>query len=513
MIHSDQGREFENKIMQELCLLGGAHKTRTTPYHPESDGMVEHFNRTLLMMLAMFAGKNRDDWDDLLPAVMMAYRSSVHKSTGFSPYRLMFGEECTLPMDIGLPRDQLDTSESITSPYALWVRDALEEAYDQVRQHSGQAVQRQKRLYDRRAVKRDFAVGDWVMRYYSPAKKCKLDSPWIGPYLIVSFMGWTIGIQKEPESPVVIVHCQDAKKIPTPLGAMSWLTSKESTLQPSVMILGASTMHRTVPNSLSLTMGLSAEDIAVAGGDAPRSVGPSVNPSGSSQLDVTSATLISVQSRLEGDTAELDSSCVLHPFFVHKMDSGPVRLMTIAHAFNYRMAVLRDGVRSAVRVGRSRKAEKCFLTDVNISWGQQVAVMFQIVSTLMEEIPDFASEMKKLQGVQPRLQLLNSPWGHGVQCVEKCDCLMSDRVDAYVHCLIPRVAQADLTNLDNIDNSGEMAAGFTFNEDCGYLGIGRAGSIPFVSDWLRPVTRGAWRAVLSERVDEPNPVHGPGESS
>ena len=53
------------------------------------------------MMLAMFAGQYRDDWDDLLPAVMMAYRSSVHESTGFSPYRLMYGEECTLPMDIG----------------------------------------------------------------------------------------------------------------------------------------------------------------------------------------------------------------------------------------------------------------------------------------------------------------------------------------------------------------------------------------------------------------------------
>ena len=353
VIHSDQGREFENRIMQELCLLGGAHKTQTTPYHPECDGMVERFNRTLLMMLAMFAGKNQDDWDDLLPAVMMAYRSSVHESTGFSPYRLMFGEECTLPMDIGLPRDQLDTSESITSLYALWVRDALEETYDQVRQHSGQAVQRQKRLYDRRAVKRDFVVGDWVMRYYSPAKKCKLDSPWIGPYLIVSFMGWTIGIQKEPESPVVMVHCQDAKKIPPPLGAVSWLTSKESTLKPAVTILGASTMHRTMPNSLSMTMGLSVEDIAVAGEDISCAVGPSVHPSGSSQLDVTSATLISVSPRLQSDTAELDLSCVLHPFFVHKMDSGPVRLMTIAHAFNYRMAVLRDGVRSAVRVGRS----------------------------------------------------------------------------------------------------------------------------------------------------------------
>ena len=157
------------------------------------------------MMLAMFAGNNRDDWDDLLPAVMMAYRSSVHESTGFSPYRLMFGEACTLPIDIGLPKEQSDTPDSMTSPYAIWVRDALEEAYEQVRQHSGQAVQRQKRLYDHRAVKRQFAVGDWAMRFYTPAKKCKLDSPWIGPYLIVSFIGWAIGIQKAPESPIVIL--------------------------------------------------------------------------------------------------------------------------------------------------------------------------------------------------------------------------------------------------------------------------------------------------------------------
>ena len=108
VIHSDQGREFENKVMHELCLLGGSHKTKTTPYHPESDGLVERFNRTLLMMLAM---NTKDDWDDLLPPVMMAYRSSVHESSGFNPYRLMFGEECTLPMDIGWPRQQPDPQE------------------------------------------------------------------------------------------------------------------------------------------------------------------------------------------------------------------------------------------------------------------------------------------------------------------------------------------------------------------------------------------------------------------
>ena len=119
VIHSDQGREFENNLMQELCLLCGAHKTCKTPYHLTSDGLVERFIRTLLMMLAMFAGEHRDDWDYLLPAVIMAYRSNVHESTGFRPYRLMFGEECTLPMDVGLPRHDQDLPNPINNLYAL----------------------------------------------------------------------------------------------------------------------------------------------------------------------------------------------------------------------------------------------------------------------------------------------------------------------------------------------------------------------------------------------------------
>ena len=92
-------------------------------------------------MLAMFASENKDDWDDLLLAVMMAYRSSVHESTGFSPYRLMFGEECTLPMDTGLPRQDPELLDVVSSPFAVWIRDALEVAFDQVRRHSGLAVQ------------------------------------------------------------------------------------------------------------------------------------------------------------------------------------------------------------------------------------------------------------------------------------------------------------------------------------------------------------------------------------
>ena len=55
VIHSNKGREFENNLMQELCLLCGAHTTRTTPCHPASVGLVVRFNRTFLMILAMFA--------------------------------------------------------------------------------------------------------------------------------------------------------------------------------------------------------------------------------------------------------------------------------------------------------------------------------------------------------------------------------------------------------------------------------------------------------------------------
>ena len=62
IIHSDQGREFENGLMKSLCALLGCTKTRTAPYHPESDGMIERFNRTCLMMLSMFVNDRRDNW-------------------------------------------------------------------------------------------------------------------------------------------------------------------------------------------------------------------------------------------------------------------------------------------------------------------------------------------------------------------------------------------------------------------------------------------------------------------
>ena len=96
-IHTDQGQNFEAQLFKEMCHLFSIEKTRTMPYHPQSDGMVERMNRTIKDMLAKYVAKRQRDWDVHLPMVMMAYQSSVHSSTKYTPYYLLFGHEVRLP--------------------------------------------------------------------------------------------------------------------------------------------------------------------------------------------------------------------------------------------------------------------------------------------------------------------------------------------------------------------------------------------------------------------------------
>ena len=96
-----------------------------------------------------------------------------------------------------------------------------------------------------------------------------------------------------------------------------------------------------------------AEGTLIAEVESNHLVGSSIDPSDLLRVDVTSAPLISVPLRVENQVVEVHSSCVIHPFYIHKMDSGPVRLMTIAHAFNYRVAVLRDGVHLRIAIPSS----------------------------------------------------------------------------------------------------------------------------------------------------------------
>ncbi|ROT62945.1 hypothetical protein C7M84_019191 [Penaeus vannamei] len=71
-LHSDQGREFESVVFQECCRLLGIKKTRTTALRPQSDGLVERFNRTLIHEVAKYCSSDQRDWDVKLPSLLMA---------------------------------------------------------------------------------------------------------------------------------------------------------------------------------------------------------------------------------------------------------------------------------------------------------------------------------------------------------------------------------------------------------------------------------------------------------
>ena len=163
-------------------MLFNMDETRTCPYHPESDGMVERMNRTLQDILAKYVSDHQRDWDEYLPLMMMAYQSSVHASTQYTPFYLLFGHEVQLPVDVMFGRQSNHKPE--VSDYVRNVRDTLEEVHEHAREHLRAAQKRQKDHYDQRIAGEQIKVGDRVFLHDPAVKKGqtkKLHSPWQGP--------------------------------------------------------------------------------------------------------------------------------------------------------------------------------------------------------------------------------------------------------------------------------------------------------------------------------------------
>ena len=176
ILHSDQGANFESTMLNCTLEAFGIHKSRTTAYHPQGDGMVEQLNRTLPQMLRTYVSKS-SEWEPHLSLVLFAYRSAVHPSTGFSPFELMFGRNAT-QSDL----NQLQVSAFEPASYKAELRNRLAEFCDLVETHHTDAARKQKLYYDHGARSRYFAVGEPVWLLCPTAKK--LDLRWEGGWKI-----------------------------------------------------------------------------------------------------------------------------------------------------------------------------------------------------------------------------------------------------------------------------------------------------------------------------------------
>ncbi|GBM48452.1 Transposon Ty3-I Gag-Pol polyprotein [Araneus ventricosus] len=201
ILHSDQGTNFNSALFTELCNLLGILKTRTTALHPESDGMVERFNRTILNHLSLFVSRNQTDWDTHLPLFLLAYRSAEHEVTGLTPAEMLFGRTLRLPCDILFGRP----SETPSSPneYMTNLEARLESVHAFARE-------RMKTRYDSRATDHHFKEGDLVWMYNPKRRRGlspKLQQNWEGPYTIVKKLNDVVyRVQRSPNAKPKVIH-------------------------------------------------------------------------------------------------------------------------------------------------------------------------------------------------------------------------------------------------------------------------------------------------------------------
>ena len=175
-IHSNQGRDFEFKLVKSLCELYGIKKTRTTPYHPRDNAQCERFNRSLHDLLRTLPPEQKSKWPQYLLELVQAYNNTPHASTGFSPHFLLFGQEPQLPVDHLLGR----TTTSAVGP-TDWVRQhrlRLQASHARALKHLQEAAAERRKQTDQKAADHPLHVGILVYLRYRVLGRSKIQDRW-----------------------------------------------------------------------------------------------------------------------------------------------------------------------------------------------------------------------------------------------------------------------------------------------------------------------------------------------
>ena len=184
VIITDRGSNFTSRLFNNLCQeLKTKHKT-TTAYHPQSNGMTERFNKTMVEMIRKYIADGFEQWEDILGPMASAYRNSVHSSTMESPYFLITARDPNMVVDRFLiPETELITPQD----YKSQTMKRLREGFTLARTNLLDARTRQKLQYDKRAKESQFELGDRVLldvRVIKTGTSKKLNPRYQGPYRI-----------------------------------------------------------------------------------------------------------------------------------------------------------------------------------------------------------------------------------------------------------------------------------------------------------------------------------------
>ena len=158
---SDQGKAFMGHIITHLCDLYGVQKLRTSPYHAQTNGQVEHMNQTIICMIGKLEEDKKACWSEHLLELLMAYNATRSTVTGYSPYYLLFGRRSRIPVDFLFPTLRDSPHQTKMSVAAMQKR--LKEAFAVARHLTSEEAAKQHHYYDRKAGAVALQPGDIVM--------------------------------------------------------------------------------------------------------------------------------------------------------------------------------------------------------------------------------------------------------------------------------------------------------------------------------------------------------------
>ncbi|XP_019197183.1 PREDICTED: uncharacterized protein LOC109191059 [Ipomoea nil] len=193
-ILTDNGKPFDNKLMDKICKLFDFKQRNSSAYYAAANALAEAFNKTLCNLLKKVVSKSKRDWHDRMEEALWAYRTTYRTPTQSTPYSLVNGVEAVLPLERQIPSLRLAIQEGLTDEENAKLRLAELEALDEKRLQAQQSLEcyqaRMSRAFNKRVRTRSFQIGDKVLAIRRPiivTRKTghKFTSRWDGPYVIL----------------------------------------------------------------------------------------------------------------------------------------------------------------------------------------------------------------------------------------------------------------------------------------------------------------------------------------